>query len=67
MILNVLCYKTHLLEVLELLIPRQTFLLSHTPVNADRREVLFSQELGESHTSLYRLDENDDLMDSEGS
>merc|ERR1719278_1899448 len=52
-----------LLEILGLLISGESLLLSHSSVNGDGWEVLFYQELGESHTSLDRLHEDDDLIE----
>ena len=53
--------RPHLLKVFELLITRQTFFLCHATVNGNSREILFDQQLCQSHTALNRLDENDHL------
>ena len=54
-------YQDSLLEILELLVPRQSLLLSHPPVDGDGWEVLLNQELGQSHATLDRLHKNDNL------
>lgn len=55
----------YLLEIFELLVLRQTFLLGHSTVNCDGGEVLVGQERGQSLASLHRLHENDDLVELE--
>ena len=53
--------RTNLLEILELLISGQSFLLGHAAVDGDGREVLLGQELGQSHAALNGLDEDHHL------
>merc|ERR1719273_1139728 len=55
--------KDSLLEILELLVARESLLLSHASVNGDGWEILLYEELGQSHTSLHGLDEDDDLVE----
>merc|ERR1719273_1044003 len=50
-----------LLESLELLVARESLLLSHASVNGDGWEILLYEELGQGNTSLHGLDEDDDL------
>ena len=57
--------NTNLLEILELLVSWEPLLLSHSSVDGDGREVLLGQELGESHTTLHRLDEDNNLVELE--
>ena len=53
--------RTNLLEILELLVSWKSLFLSHSSMDGDSREVLLSQELSQSGTTLNRLDEDDDL------
>lgn len=53
----------YLLEILELLVSGQSFLLIHSPVDSNGREILLNQQLSQSNASLHALDENDDLVE----
>ena len=54
-------HEDPLLEILELLISGESLLLSHPSVYGNSWEILFYQQLRQGHTSLHRLDEDDDL------
>merc|ERR1712192_142431 len=51
------------LEVLELLVPGQSLLLAHSPVDGNCWEVLLNQKLRQGHATLHRLDEDDHLVE----
>ena len=53
--------SAHLLEVLELLVPGEPLLLAHPPVDGYGGEVLLNQQLGQCHTPLDALHEDDHL------
>lgn len=44
---------SYLLEVFELLVSGETLLLVHASMDADGREILFRQQLSQSHAPLY--------------
>ena len=46
-----------------LLIPAESLLLAHAPVDGNGGEVLLYEELGEGNTPLDRLDKDDDLVE----
>ena len=54
-----------LLEILELLVARESLLLSHASVNGDGGEILLYEELGQGNTSLHGLDKDDDLQETD--
>ena len=56
-------HSSYLLEILELLVPRQPLLLIHATVDGDGREVLLNQQLGQGSTSLHTLDKDDHLVE----
>ena len=51
------------MEILERLVTGKSLLLGHAPVNGDSRKVLLDQQLGQSHATLNRFDENDHLIE----
>ena len=57
---------SYLLEILELLIPREPLLLVHAPVDGDGGEVLLDEELREGDAPLHALDEDDHLWKTDG-
>jgi len=46
-------HQNALLEILKLLVAVQTFLLGHATMDADSGKILFRQQLGQSHATLY--------------
>ena len=52
---------THLFKVLELLVALEPLLLAHAAVDADGREVLLDEELGQGDAALDRADKDDNL------
>jgi len=56
------CYQDPLLEILELLVTVQPLLLAERSMNADSREVLLRQELGECHAPLHSPHEDNHLV-----
>merc|ERR1712038_622590 len=56
-------HQNSLLEILELLIARQSFFLRHSTMNGNGREILLDQKLSEGHATLYRLDEDYNLVE----
>jgi hypothetical protein len=53
--------SSYLLEILELLVPGQPLLLSHSSVNSNGWEILFNEKLSKSHASLYRFNKDHNL------
>jgi len=54
--------KDALLEVFELLVARQTVLLSHLTMDGDAREVLLDEELIEGAATAHRFDKDHNLQ-----
>jgi hypothetical protein len=55
-----------LVEILERLVPRDSFFLGETTVNGDGGEIALPEKTVEFAGSADRLDENDDLVEFEG-
>ena len=55
--------KNTLLEIFELSVAGDAFLLRHGAVDGDGREVLLHKKVGESTATLHRFDEDDDLVE----
>ena len=58
-------HEDSLLEILELLVSGESLLLSHASVNGNGGEILLYEELSQGHTSLHRLDKDDDLQQTD--
>ena len=56
-------HQDSFLEILELLVARESLLLSHASVNGNGGEILLYEELSQGNTSLHRLDKDDDLQE----
>ena len=56
-------FARYLLEILELLVPRQPLLLVHATVDGDGREVLLNQQLGQGSAPLHTLDKDHHLVE----
>ena len=57
-------HEDSFLEILELLVARESLLLSHASVNGDGGEILLYEELSQGNTSLHGLHKDDDLQET---